>query len=233
MPVEIITTGDGSHSLFNRDLDETYHSRHGAVRESDHVFIEHGLNFFAGNHPGKKISVFEVGFGTGLNALLALSVAEVLKVHVDYTTVEAFPIDAEVAMALNYVEEVSRRPNSTVAPTISPEIAFSGFHQSTWNVPVAFGAYFTFTKIHGRLEDVVLQKDFDVIFFDAFAPSKQPGMWTNDLLGKVVGRMTDGAVFVTYCAKGQVKRDLAGLGLKVETLPGPPGKKEMTRATKV
>lgn len=231
MSVEIITTADGSHSLFHPELNETYHSRHGALQESQHVFIEHGLKYFAKLNPGRPIRVFEVGFGTGLNALLAWQWSSEHHLFVDYVTIEAFPISYEVAGTLNY----ARLPNfaGLTAAISRSESPFERLHQCEWDVRTTLSEHFAFKKIQVKLEQWSEgETGYDVIFFDAFAPSKQPELWTNDMLGKVVERMNSGGVFVTYCAKGQVKRDLAALGLKVETLPGPPGKKEMTRGLK-
>jgi tRNA U34 5-methylaminomethyl-2-thiouridine-forming methyltransferase MnmC len=251
MPVEIIITSDGSHSLFDPVLDETYHSIHGAVQESGHVFIGHGLRFFVDQNPGKHVRIFEVGFGTGLNALLALKFAEETLTKVSFTTIEAFPISLELALAMNYPAEVEKKAHEgTKAGRFPYENLYRQIHQSEWSEWQKISKYFELLKREVKLEDLEFvageenrqrrtpvagmtpEAKFDVVFFDAFAPSKQPEMWTNDMLRKVVERMDDGGVFVTYCAKGQVKRDLASLGLKVETLPGPPGKKEMTRGLK-
>lgn len=203
--IKVITTSDGSHSLLNTELDETYHSRHGALQESLYVFIKNGLDHF----PGNEVNVFEVGFGTGLNALLAAQSHK----KVNYTTIEAYPLTEEVYSQLNY----------------EPKDLLFQLHANaeleTRN--------FSFIKLHETLQSVDLSKHyFDVIFFDAFAPSKQPEMWELAMIKKVCDRLTPGGLFVTYCAKGQLKRDLKSLDMEVETLPGPPGKKEMVRGTK-
>jgi tRNA U34 5-methylaminomethyl-2-thiouridine-forming methyltransferase MnmC len=202
--IKIITTSDGSHSLLNEELDETYHSRHGAIQESLHVFIKNGLEFF----PKDEVNVFEVGFGTGLNALLTAQSRK----KIDYTTIEPFPLPEEIFALLNY----------------EPRELLLQLHRN----PDLQTANFKFKKLYTTLGSVQLDQVYDIIYFDAFAPSKQPAMWEFPMIEKVCNALTPGGLFVTYCAKGQLKRDLKSLGLEVETLAGPPGKKEMVRGTK-
>lgn len=206
--IEVIVTSDGSHSLLNTDLGETYHSRHGAVQESLHVFINNGLR----NVQREVVNVFEVGFGTGLNALLTATAG----VKVKYTVLEAFPLDESVYSSLNY----------------SPKELLLRLHVAPWHEFVQINPDFSLKKIHDMLERIALTEKYDLIYFDAFAPSKQPSMWDIQILKKVCDTLTPGGLFVTYCAKGQLKRDLKSLGLEVETLQGPPGKKEMVRGVK-
>jgi tRNA U34 5-methylaminomethyl-2-thiouridine-forming methyltransferase MnmC len=205
--LKIITTSDGSHSLLNVDLDETYHSRHGAVQESMHVFIKNGLDVYV----KEETNVFEVGFGTGLNALLTLLSGR----RVNYTTIETFPLGEEIYNQLNY----------------EPKDVLQQLHHAPWNQGSQIGDV-KLTKLHIDLESISLQPVYDIVYYDAFAPSKQPAMWEFPLIEKVCNALTPGGLFVTYCAKGQLKRDLRSLGLDVETLAGPPGKKEMVRAVK-
>ncbi|EKB50086.1 tRNA (5-methylaminomethyl-2-thiouridine)(34)-methyltransferase MnmD [Cecembia lonarensis] len=220
--VKIITTEDGSHSLFVPELNETYHSFHGAYRESVHVFMLYGLEAWAARNPSQfPIRIFEVGFGTGLNAWLSLVWAEQYKVPLLYHSIEPFPLEKEVYGQLNYTEV------DTSIYHYAPY--FHMLHEAPWNEGAIVSEYFNMKKDKTTLEESVLYPA-DVVFFDAFAPSKQPELWTKESLDKVVDAMNPGAVFVTYCAQGQLKRNLKELGLEVETLPGPPGKKEMTRA---
>ena len=222
--VKIIETEDGSHSLFVPELNETYHSFHGAYRESIHVFMLYGLEAWYSRNPEKfPVRIFEVGFGTGLNAWLSLVWAEQYRVPVLYHTIEPFPLEKVIYSQLNYIEV------DTSIYHYAPY--FLRLHEYPWNEGRIFSEYFNMKKDQTTLEEAVLYPS-DIVFYDAFAPSKQPELWTKDILAKVVKAMNPGGVFVTYCAKGQVKRDLAGLGLEVETLPGPPGKKEMVRAIK-
>lgn len=220
--LELIITSDGSHSLLNSELNETYHSTHGAIQESIHVFIKNGLDYFQqGNHPS-EISILEVGFGTGLNALLTLQHCLIGSTKILYESLEAFPIEQHTASQLNY-PKILEFPDS--------EKYFLQLQQSSWDRHVEITSNFSLLKRHAKIQNVELEVEkFDVIYFDAFAPSKQPEMWELPILKKIERSMKPDAVFVTYCAKGQLKRDLKSLGLLVETLPGPPGKKEMVRA---
>jgi tRNA U34 5-methylaminomethyl-2-thiouridine-forming methyltransferase MnmC len=219
--LEIITTSDGSHSLLNKNLNETYHSHHGALQESVHVFINQGLKFLLSKSPA-SVNIFEVGFGTGLNALLTLQLALRDNISITYTSVEAFPLEKNVWEKLNYAT--------------APEDAahFQALHEAPWNSQVQINSRFTLMKLLQTLQETTLAPSaYNLIYFDAFAPNKQPEMWELSVLRKIAESMTIGGVFVTYCAKGQLKRDLKTLGLQVETLEGPPGKKEMVRALKI
>jgi tRNA U34 5-methylaminomethyl-2-thiouridine-forming methyltransferase MnmC len=217
---QIITTKDGSHSLLNPQLNETYHSVHGALQESQYVFIDKGLKHWF-NQEREHAAVLEIGFGTGLNALLALEFATAFDKRIDYTSVEAFPLGAEIWQQLNYAE------------SLGLQAEFRSVHEQLWEEFSPITSHFSLLKLHTTLELLVLEsRKYDVVFYDAFAPSKQPEMWTMEMISKVVTALSTDGVFVTYCAKGQLKRDLRALGLELETLPGPPGKKEMVRAIK-
>ena len=158
-----------------------------------------------------------MGFGTGLNAWLTIQLARQERLHVTYLSIEAYPIQREVWSQLNYAPQ---------------DDAFKLLHEAPWNTSLAIDEHFTLHKIHGKLEEQSMPPGVDVIFFDAFAPSKQPEMWSFAILEKVCTAMSASGVFVTYCAKGQLKRDLRALGLSLDTLQGPPGKKEMVRASR-
>lgn len=217
--LKIITTNDGSHSLLNEQLNETYHSRHGAVQESLYVFIKHGLDFVSQSK--KEIKILEIGFGTGLNALLTAQSAKANNLNVHYTSLEAFPVEENIWSKLNYVDS----PEATTL--------FEKLHRAKWNEEELITPNFKLTKLETTLQSVQLKPThFDLIYFDAFAPNKQPEMWEQPILKKISDAMNAGGVFVTYCAKGQLKRDLQQVGLTVETLSGPPGKREMVRGVK-
>jgi tRNA U34 5-methylaminomethyl-2-thiouridine-forming methyltransferase MnmC len=219
--LQIITTSDGSHSLLNTTLNETYHSVHGALQESLHVFIKMGLKFFIDQYPAKEIRILEVGFGTGLNALLTLQVSTNNLININYTSIETFPLDEEIWRKLNYAQSPVEQGN------------FQKLHSANWNEGTAINSNFKILKLHTTLQQLnAAAGSYDLIYFDAFAPNKQPEMWELPVLEKIVSLMSTSSVFVTYCAKGQLKRDLKSLGLSVETLEGPPGKKEMVRAIK-
>lgn len=220
----LIITEDGSHSIYHESLKETYHSFHGAFKESIHVFMLYGLDAWLMRNPQKKpIRIFEVGFGTGLNAWLTLVWAEQNQIPVLYHTIEPFPLDEEIYSQLNY--------GDIDDGIFHYKPYLQRLHKANWNEGVVMSEYFNMKKEQTTLEEVRLYPS-DVVFFDAFAPSKQPELWTKDLLEKVSQQLNHGGALTTYCATGELKRNLRGLGLTVETLPGPPGKKEMTRAWK-
>jgi tRNA U34 5-methylaminomethyl-2-thiouridine-forming methyltransferase MnmC len=222
--LEIITTKDGSSSLSNLDLNETYHSTHGALQESQHVFIESGLKYLLPQSQKKEISILEIGFGTGLNALLTSLEAKNNDLKIYYEGIEAFPLPMETIAQLNYPELLKSEES---------KIIFNQLHQAHWNTTQLISSNFQLHKRAIKVQEIGLPKDkFDLIYFDAFAPSKQPEMWEPAILKKIMATMKPKAVFVTYCAKGQLKRDLVSMGLTVEKISGPPGKREMIRATK-
>ncbi|HEY9046493.1 MAG TPA: tRNA (5-methylaminomethyl-2-thiouridine)(34)-methyltransferase MnmD [Ohtaekwangia sp.] len=220
MSIEIITTSDGSHSLLNTALDETYHSRHGAVQESIHVFIKEGLDHLLTLKSSKSISILEVGFGTGLNALLTVQRAMEIPASIHYTSLETYPVPEDIWSKLNYIDAVGLKEK------------FDQLHRAAWNQEVEILPNFTLQKLTTPLQQIDFSNRFDLIYFDAFAPNKQPEMWELPVLERVIKSMHARSIFVTYCAKGQLKRDLKSLGLTVETLAGPPGKKEMVRGIK-
>lgn len=222
--LKIITTEDGSHSLYHEGLQETYHSFHGAYRESIHVYMIYGLDSWLAKNPRKfPIRIFEVGFGTGLNAWLTLVWAEQNQVPVLYHTIEPFPIEEEVYSKLNYIEHDHGIWHF--------HKYFEALHQAPWNEGGPVSEYFNFKKDSVTLEEAQLYPS-DVVFYDAFAPRKQPELWTKEILEKVTKMMRPGGLLTTYSSKGQLQRDLKDCGLNVEIVPGPPGKKEMTRGWK-
>ncbi|GAA0878566.1 tRNA (5-methylaminomethyl-2-thiouridine)(34)-methyltransferase MnmD [Algoriphagus jejuensis] len=222
--VKIITTGDGSHSLYHEALQETYHNSQGAYREAIHIYMIYGLDSWLARNPRKyPIRIFEVGFGTGLNAWLTLVWAEQNQIPVLYHTIEPFPLEKEIYSQLNYIEHDNGIWHF--------HKYFEALHNAPWNEGGPVSEYFNFKKDKATLEEAQLYPS-DVVFFDAFAPKKQPELWSKDSLQKVVEMIRPSGVFMTYCATGQLKRDLDALGLTVETVPGPPGKKEITRGWK-
>ena len=220
--LQIITTKDGSQSLLNPELNETYHSIHGAKQESLHVFIRNGLEFLVQHSAKQSVKILEIGFGTGLNALLTSNYAKENGVAVEYTTLEAFPVNESIWQQLNYTQTESERET------------FYKLHHGSWDQWTEVMPGFMLKKLNATLQLVSLDHDyFDLVYFDAFAPNKQPEMWELPMLQKTINALTVGGIFVTYCAKGQLKRDLASLGTRVEPLQGPPGKREMIRAEKL
>jgi len=216
----IFVTQDGSHSIQSAQYGVSYHSKYGAVQESQHVFLSAGL------HPKMleqaEVQVLETGLGTGLNALLTRLEADRRQLPVYYTALEAYPITTEQARSLNYPEQLQ----------LADASAFLRLHELPWETPHRLSDYFTFTKQQIQFENMAFDQAFDLVYFDAFAPTAQPELWEMVVLERVYKAMAPGALFVTYCAKGAVKRALKNLGLEVESLKGPPGKREMTRARK-
>jgi len=212
------STADGSHTLFVPDLNEHYHSVNGAWQESKHVFIEAGLNQLSKS----EISIFEVGFGTGLNAFLTLIEAEKTGKSIHYTALELYPLTLELANSLNY------------AALIAPEkkAIFETLHLSNWGEEVWITPYFCLKKENVDLCKYVFRKKYDLIYFDAFAPDKQPEMWELKLFEELFENTNEGGILTTYCAKGSVRRALQAAGYAVERLQGPPGKREMLRGNK-
>lgn len=220
MKPELIKTADGSHSLFLKDLDEHYHSVHGAIQESKHVFLQAGLSQF---NDKKSISILEIGFGTGLNALLTLIENKNSNRVIDYTTLEAFPLEMEVVNQLNYVQELNASDYHSI---------YLKMHESEWETKISIHHNFNFTKVKNTLQEVSFPQQYDLIYFDAFGPRVQPELWTEEVFTKIYNATAKGGMLVTYCAKGEVKRTLKKVGFVLETLPGPPGKREMIRVTK-
>ncbi len=219
MKISLLLTADGSHTLYHEALNETYHSRHGALQESLHVFIRNGLDYALARGL-QEVNVLEIGFGTGLNAWLTFQAAIAANVAVRYTSLEPLALPESLWSKLNYV---------------SPEYKedFARLHQSEWNKPVHIHNQFELTKLSSPLQEAILPvSHFDVVYFDAFAPDKQPELWTYDMLAKSCRSLCNGGVWVTYSAKGEVRRNLQRCGMAVEKLKGPPGKKHMLRAVK-
>lgn len=222
MNPKIVKTSDGSHSLYLEDLDENYHSIHGALNEANHVFIKNGLEYLAKNK--SEISIFEMGFGTGLNALATQKFALQNNLIIAYTSVEKHPLDWELCKKLNYIKELKTKELNAF---------YESIHLSEWNSSVKVESNFISHKIQGEIESIELNEMYDLIYFDAFGPRAQSDMWTVDIFEKLYDALNENGVFVTYCAKGQVRRDLESIGFKMERLPGPPGKREMLRGKKI
>jgi tRNA U34 5-methylaminomethyl-2-thiouridine-forming methyltransferase MnmC len=236
MEQKIIITSDGSHSIYVPELNEHYHSIHGAIQESNHVFIEAGLKPFLlpssslRSMLAGEVKILEIGFGTGLNALLTFLAAENSDLKINYTTIEAFPLKEEIVKELNYVSQLNVKEDLK----IKLQNIFEAFHSCEWEKDVSISEHFTFKKILAALQSTRLaEKQFDLIYFDAFGPPVQPEMWTEEVFSKIAAATKQGGVLVTYCAKGEVKRTLKKAGFSIENLPGPPGKREMVRAVKV
>lgn len=220
MAIKIITTEDGSHSLFDEELNETYHSTRGAQGESLHVFIKEGLEHWRSRNESDEIRILEVGLGTGLNAFLTALFAEETGQKIHFSSLEPFPIGNDIYEQLNFHQTEKERD-------LLLEI-----HYCEWSQGISLTPNFGFFKTQTKLEEFESDESFDVIYFDAFAPSKQPEVWSMENLEKCHSLLEKGGVLTTYCAQGQFKRNLAEAGFYVETLKGAMGKKEMVRGVK-
>ncbi|HMU44891.1 MAG TPA: tRNA (5-methylaminomethyl-2-thiouridine)(34)-methyltransferase MnmD [Chitinophagaceae bacterium] len=221
MKHELILTKDGSHTISIPEMKVTYHSVHGAIQESQHVFIkagliDSGLFDFIGLH-----HVLEMGFGTGLNALLTLIEAGKHKNRIYYTAIELYPLNDTEISQLNYCQQLE-------LPDYNP--LFEKIHACGWEEMYEITDNFRLTKRKCNLLDFSTENMFDIIYFDAFAPAAQPELWTKEIFDKMFGLLKPGGTLVTYCSKGEVRRNMIAAGFKVEKIPGPPGKREMLRA---
>ena len=222
MILEIFKTEDGSDSLFNPILNEVYHSKHGAINESNHVFIKAGLEYVSDCF--KTINILEIGFGTGLNVLLTLDYCHSKNTRIRFYTLEPFPIESEVYSNLNY-HKFCKLPDS--------RLLFNNIHQSSWNQEIWLNDNFLFYKSKKGIEEEQFSSNrFNLVYFDAFAMDIQPELWSKQVFEKIYHSMEEKGVLVTYAAKGQVRRNLKDAGFSVERIPGPKGKREMLRATK-
>lgn len=214
-------TNDGSSSLISNKFGEAYHSRYGALEESNHVFIDAGLNHLI--ESGKQtINLLEIGFGTGLNAILTRLIAQQSNLVLSYTGLEAYPISIEEAKLLNYPSLLN-----------IDEQEFIQLHTCDWDIKNALSDNFFLTKLQVEFEHFEDETDYDLVYFDAFAPSVQSHLWEYPFLKKIYDKCNPGGVLVTYCAKGSFKRALKECGFSLESLPGPAKKREMTRAIKM
>jgi tRNA U34 5-methylaminomethyl-2-thiouridine-forming methyltransferase MnmC len=216
---ELILTSDGSHTIYVPELNDHYHSIHGAVQESSHIFISNGLEVCKAD----PLSIFEIGFGTGLNALLTAVICSSGNRMVNYTAIEKYPLDNSIITSLNHHQFAGEK---------GKEI-FNMIHASPWNISINICRNFNLKKIESDLTKEQIQGRYDLIYFDAFGPDKQPGMWTREIFEGISSVTNKNGIFVTYSAKGDVKRNLKACGFDVTLLPGPPGKRQMIRAVKI
>ncbi|UMB60038.1 tRNA (5-methylaminomethyl-2-thiouridine)(34)-methyltransferase MnmD [Lutibacter sp. A80] len=219
MKREIITTSDGSSTIHLPEWNEQYHSKHGAIQEAKHVFIKNGLSLFS----NKKISILEIGFGTGLNSFITFLEAQKFNLEVNYIGIEAYPVAAEEIDKLNYVSELSATDFKDI---------FNLMHKQEWEIKNNLTPSFTLTKRKQFFNEIKDINSFDLIYFDAFGARVQPELWTESIFKTMFNALKNDGVLVTYSAKGSVRRAMQSVGFIVERLPGPPGKREMLRALK-
>lgn len=222
-----VSTGDGSHSLRSLQNGQLYHSEHGARQESQVVFIEAGFEEAIGRQPdlNEPLIIFEMGFGTGLNAFLTLQNIHQTGRPVHYLTCEAFPVELELAEQLNYAGSATEREQ------------FLAMHTAEWDRPIELTPQFRLEKRSRRLQDLLNARTgdsplFDLVYYDAFAPRTQPELWDEGVFAPLFQAMKPGGILTTYCSKSSVRRALVATGFVVEKLPGPPGKREIVRAGK-
>lgn len=220
--LSIVTTADGSKTIYNAEVGENYHSKHGALQESQHVFLNTGLRYFLAGTDGKEVSILEVGLGTGLNFLLTADFCTAKEISLTYTGIEAYPLHNDMIAQTGYEEYVS-------APLWQ---SFLESYPDSLQSTVQLNPYVQLETAHTQLLSYSTNQQFNVIYFDAFAALHQPEMWSEEAIDHTIKFLKPGGVFVTYAITGNLKRQLKALGLKVEKAPGAPGKREMLRATK-
>lgn len=219
MERSIEITKDGSATVFNKELGEHYHSMHGAVQEGNHVYIQAGLEYYLAKTNAKSISILEVGLGTGLNAMLTYQCAA-HKADIYYEAIEAYPLTAAESSQLNY-------------PALAGDQAiFDTLHSSAWNETIALSKKFTLKKVYCQLEAYTAARSFDIVYYDAFSPTSQPELWTENIFARMYGLLNEGGALVTYCSKSIVRSAMQNAGFAIEKLPGPHGKRDMVRAVK-
>ncbi|MFK5891010.1 MAG: tRNA (5-methylaminomethyl-2-thiouridine)(34)-methyltransferase MnmD [Flavobacteriaceae bacterium] len=225
MKRKIIITDDGSTSFELLNVKEQYHSTFGAIQEAQFVYIKNGLNHvFKSLQKNKNLAVLEMGFGTGLNAFLSFLYAKKNNIKIDYTGIEAFPLNADEVSQLNYIKQLKAEKYSEV---------FKYFHTINQDGESKIDSNFSLKLIFKSLNNCQLKTQFNLIYFDAFGPDIQSELWTEEIFKKMYSALLPQGVLVTYSAKGQVRRNMIKAGFEVERLEGPPGKREMLRATKV
>ena len=221
--MDFVTTGDGSKTIFNAQIGENYHSKHGALQESKHVFLKTGLQFYLERENATEAAVLEIGFGTGLNFILTAEFCISENIKLDYCGIEAFPLEREVIENIGYNAYVSEGLWANYIQNYE-----QGLKQK-----VHLNDGISLAIAHTKVLEFSSSKLFDVIYFDAFAAIHQPGMWSDETLAHVASFLKPGGVFVTYAITGNLKRSMKSLGFTIEKAPGAPGKREMLRAVKL
>lgn len=219
--LSIVTTADGSKTIFNAQVGENYHSKHGALQESQHVFLNSGLRFHLAGTEANKVSVLEVGLGTALNFLLSADFCTAKQIKLNYTGIEAYPLTEEMIAQTGYDQYISA----------SLWNSFLANYPQSLKHPIKLNPFVELETLHEQLLNYSTTQQFNIIYFDAFASIHQPEMWSEEAIKHTIQFLKPGGVFVTYAITGNLKRTLKALGLKVEKAPGAPGKREMLRAT--
>lgn len=215
---KIFITKDGSSSIRVPELNENYHSEHGAIQESKHIYINNGLNYKIKTLP--EINIFEVGFGTGLNAVLTFLEVKNTDIKINYTSIEKYPLTKKEIKDINFVNKLNIDYNT-----------FLKFHDN-WDKIVKISDNFNLLKINGDFKTYNFNNKFDIIYFDAFAPNIQPNLWTSEIFNKTENALNKSGIIITYSVKGDVKRILKSLNFTLQQPEGPPGKRNILRAIK-
>ncbi|MBW1295603.1 tRNA (5-methylaminomethyl-2-thiouridine)(34)-methyltransferase MnmD [Aquimarina litoralis] len=224
MKREVITTSDGSTTIHFPELNEHYHSKHGAINEAKHVFIKNGFEYILTSKKLDELKILEIGFGTGLNAFITFLEGIRADQKIKYVGVEAYPVLANEIKLLNYVKELEATDHQTI---------FEDLHQKPWENLHAISDTFLLLKREQLFEDIEDENSYDLIYFDAFGARVQPSLWEVSIFKKMYNALLPNGILVTYAAKGSVRRAMQEVGFMVERLPGPPGKREMLRASKI
>ncbi len=221
MKREFLTTADGSVTIHLPEWNEQYHSKHGAIAEAQHVFIKTGLHYFVSRYGDEPVSILEIGFGTGLNAFLTSLEAERKNLQVEYTGIEAYPVEVSEVLKLNYPQMLR-----------ASKKYFLKLHETKWETMSKITSNFRLAKRKLFFSEIEYTNAFNIIYFDAFGARVQPDLWTEEIFRKMFNALNNNGILVTYSAKGSVRRAMQAVGFTVERLPGPPGKREMLRAVK-
>lgn len=235
MKRNLLKTGDGSFTLHIPEWNEQYHSKNGALTEALHVFIKEGLYHWFSKNSSSEISIMEMGFGTGLNSFLTYFEAEKNAWRVYYTGIEAYPLTIQEALSLNYSSILNDLYSVGILEKSKDEVeaVFSALHHASWEENVAISQSFHLIKQKKFFSEISDGPNFNLIYFDAFGIKIQPDLWTEEIFQKMYNALMPSGVLVTYAANGNARRAMQAAGFSVERLPGPPGKKEMLRATKL
>jgi tRNA U34 5-methylaminomethyl-2-thiouridine-forming methyltransferase MnmC len=221
--MSVFITEDGSHSVYSEQFGVTYHSTHGAIQETQHIFIEAALKYFIHKKGVGKIKILDIGFGTGLNVFMTFLESLKQGLNVELTTIEVYPLSISTAEQLNYSQLLN-------VPQF--DAIFKQLHKLSWEDKHVISENFSFQKHLLDFQNITHVNSFDIIYYDAFSPESQPELWESEMLQRMFNALKNGGVMTTYCAKGSFKRALKSVGFQIENIPGPRGKREITRAIK-
>jgi tRNA U34 5-methylaminomethyl-2-thiouridine-forming methyltransferase MnmC len=221
--MSLFITEDGSHSIFSEQFGVAYHSTHGAIQETRHIFIEAALKYYIQQKNVDKIKILDIGFGTGLNVFMTFLESLKQGLNIELTAVEAYPLSISTSEQLNYSQLLNVPQDDAI---------FKQLHTLSWEEKHRISENFSFQKLFLDFNNISHVNSFDIIYYDAFSPESQPELWESEMLQRMFNALKNGGLMTTYCAKGSFKRALKSVGFQIENIPGPRGKREITRATK-